>query len=87
MDAPITSPRLPSYATKGTKGPGGTARRIRPGSVWEVVAINIAWPLGLGRFVSGLVTQQPFDALQGLAFFFVVVLYTLVRLYQLSQLD
>jgi hypothetical protein len=25
--------------------------------------------------------------LQGLAFFFVVVLYTLVRLYQLSQVD
>ena len=58
-----------------------------PVSVWEVVAINIAWPLGLGRFVAGLATQQPVDALQGLAFFFVVVLYTLVRIYQLSQID
>jgi hypothetical protein len=64
-----------------------TVRRIRPNSLWEVIAINIAWPLGLGLFVAGLATQQPFDALQGLAFFFAVVLYALVRIYQLSQID
>lgn len=62
-----------------------TASRARPGSVWEVVAISIAWPLGLGRFVEGLVTQHPFDAVQGLAFFLMVALYTLVRLYQVSS--
>jgi hypothetical protein len=55
--------------------------------MWEIVAINIAWPLGLDRFVTGLLTQHPFDALQGLAFFFVVVPYTLIRLYQHSQTD
>ena len=46
----------------------------------EVVAINVAWPLGLRRFVAGLVTRQPVDALQGVAFFLVVVLYALVRI-------
>jgi hypothetical protein len=50
-----------------------TAPHVRPGSMWEVVAISIAWPLGLGRFGAGLVTQQPFDGLQGLAFFSIVV--------------
>ena len=65
----------------------GTAPRVRPGSLWEVAAINVAWPLGLGRFVAGLVTQQPSDALQGLAFFLMVFFYTLVRLYQLRRVD
>lgn len=65
----------------------GTAPRARPCTVWEVIAICIAWPLGLTRFGLGLVTQQPFDALQGLAFFFLVFFYTLFRMYQLSQID
>ncbi len=65
----------------------GTAPRVRPGTVWEVIAICIAWPLGLARFGVGLVTQQPFDALQGLAFFFLVFFYTLFRIYQLGQID
>jgi hypothetical protein len=64
-----------------------TVSRMRASSWLEVAAINIAWPLALARFGVGLVTQQPLEALQGLSFFFVVVLYTLVRLSQVSRVD
>lgn len=63
------------------------APRNRPGPLLEVIAINIAWPLCLLRFGTGLVTGHPFDALQGLAFYLLVVLYVLVRLSQLSRID
>jgi hypothetical protein len=53
----------------------------------EVVAINLAWPLGLIRFVQGVMGAHSVEALQGLAFFFVVFFYVLVRLYQLRRLD
>jgi hypothetical protein len=65
----------------------GAAPRIRPGSVLEIIAINIAWPLALIRFGMGLLTQHPFEALQGLFFYLLVVLYTLVRLQQVSRVD
>jgi len=65
----------------------GTAPRVRSGSVWEAVAITIAWPLALVRFGIGLVTDHPFEAAQGLAVFLIVYFYTLVRLYQLSRID
>jgi hypothetical protein len=64
-----------------------TSARANSSSTWEVAAISIAWPLGLGRFVAGLMTEHYLDALQGLAFFFVVFFYTLVRLYQLRRVD
>jgi hypothetical protein len=64
-----------------------TSARAHSSSTWEVAAISIAWPLGLGRFVAGLMTEHYLDALQGLAFFFVVFFYTLVRLYQLRRVD
>jgi hypothetical protein len=64
-----------------------TSARVSFSSLWEVAAISIAWPLGLGRFVSGLMTEHYLEALQGLAFFFVVFFYTLVRLYQLRRVD
>lgn len=65
----------------------GAAPRIRPGSLMEIIAINIAWPLALIRFGTGLLTQHPSEALQGLVFYFLVVLYTLVRLSQVSRTD
>jgi hypothetical protein len=63
------------------------AQRERSGSVWEVVAISLAWPLALARFVTGLLTDNAFETLQGLGFFLVVFFYTLVRLYQLRRID
>jgi hypothetical protein len=68
-------PRAP--ATAATKS----------GSLLEVFAINLAWPLGLTRFVQGVMGEHSDYALQGLAFFFVVFLYVLVRLYQLRRVD
>jgi len=53
----------------------------------EVLAINLAWPIGLTRFVQGVMGAHSDYALQGLAFFFVVFLYVLVRLYQLRRID
>jgi hypothetical protein len=53
----------------------------------EIVAINIAWPCGLGVFAAGLMTQNNGPALQGLAFFFATFFYTLVRIYQLGRTD
>lgn len=64
-----------------------TAPRARSGSLWEVLAITIAWPVGLIRFGIGLVTDNPVEAAEGLAFFLIVYFYTLVRLYQLSRID
>jgi hypothetical protein len=64
-----------------------TAPRVRFGALWEVLAISIAWPAGLIRFGIGLVTDQPVEAAQGLAFFLIVYFYTLVRLYQSSRVD
>jgi hypothetical protein len=65
----------------------GAAPRIRRGSLLEIIAINVAWPLALIRFGRGLLTQQPFEALQGLVFYFLVVFYVLVRLSQVSRTD
>ena len=53
----------------------------------ELVAINLAWPLGLIRFVQGLMAEQSSQALQGLFLYLVVFFYVLVRLYQLRRLD
>jgi hypothetical protein len=61
--------------------------RNRPSSLLEIIAINIAWPLCLVWFGRGLVTGNPFEALQGLVLYFLVVLYTLVRLSQVSRTD
>jgi hypothetical protein len=60
---------------------------VRSSSLLEVIAINLAWPLGLIRFVQGIMGDHPVYALQGLAFFFVVFFYVLVRLYQLRRID
>ena len=60
---------------------------VRSGSLLEVLAINLAWPVGLTRFVQGVMGAHSDYALQGLAFFFVVFLYVLVRLYQLRRID
>src|SRR5262245_7388244 len=65
----------------------GTPARTRSGSLLEVIAINLAWPLGLARFVQGLMTEQPVHAVEGLAFFLLVFFYVLVRLYQLRRTD
>jgi hypothetical protein len=59
----------------------------RSGSLLEVLAINLAWPLALTRFVQGVMVDHSVYALQGLAFFFVVFFYVLVRLYQLRRID
>ena len=60
---------------------------VRSGSLLEVLAINLAWPLGLTRFAQGVMGEHSVYALQGLAFFFLVFLYVLVRLYQLRRID
>jgi hypothetical protein len=60
---------------------------VRSGTLLEVLAINLAWPLGLTRFVQGVMVDNSDYALQGLAFFFVVFFYVLVRLYQLRRID
>jgi hypothetical protein len=60
---------------------------VRSGSLLEVLAINLAWPIGLTRFVQGVMGAHSDYALQGLAFFFVVFFYVLVRLYQLRRID
>jgi len=39
------------------------------------------------RFLQGIMTEQSVHALQGLAFFFLVYFYVLVRLYQLRRMD
>jgi hypothetical protein len=65
----------------------GAAPRIRPSSLLEIITINFSWPLCLVRFGMGLLTGHPFEALQGLVFYFLVVLYTLVRLSQVSRID
>jgi len=59
----------------------------RSSSLLELVAINLAWPLGLIRFVQGLMAEQSSQALQGLFLYLVVFFYVLVRLYQLRRLD
>ena len=58
----------------------------RSSSLLELVAINLAWPLGLIRFVQGLMAEQSSQALQGLLFYLVVFFYVLVRLYQLRRM-
>jgi hypothetical protein len=65
----------------------GTPSRARSGSLLEVIVINLAWPLGLMRFVQGLMTEQPLHVVEGLAFFLLVFFYVLVRLYQLRRID
>ena len=65
----------------------GASSHLRTGSLLEVAAINLAWPLGLVRFVQGLMTEHPIDTLQGLLFFLAVYFYVLVRLYQLRRMD
>jgi hypothetical protein len=65
----------------------GTPSRARSGSLLEVIAINLAWPLGLIRFGQGLMTGQSLHALEGLAFFLLIFFYVLVRLYQLRRID
>jgi len=60
---------------------------VRSGSLAEVIAISLAWPLGLTWFVQGLMTEQSPHAVEGLAAFFLVFFYVLVRLYQLRRLD
>jgi hypothetical protein len=70
----------PSVVRAGTS-------RARSGSLLEVIAINLAWPLGLTRLVQGLMTAQPVHAVEGLAFFLLVFFYVLVRLYQLRRTD
>jgi len=59
----------------------------RSSSLLEVAAINLAWPLGLIRFLQGLMAEQSSQALQGLLFFLAVFFYVLVRLYQLRRMD
>jgi hypothetical protein len=65
----------------------GTPSRARSGSLLEVIVINLAWPLGLMRFVQGLMTEQSLHVVEGLAFFLLVFFYVLVRLYQLRRID
>ena len=65
----------------------GTPSRARSGSLVEVIAINLAWPLALIRFVQGLMTEQSLHAVEGLAFFLLLFFYVLVRLYQLRRID
>jgi hypothetical protein len=59
----------------------------KPASTMDIVAINIAWPCGLGVFTASLMTQNKGHALQGLALFFATFFYTLVRIYQLGRTD
>jgi hypothetical protein len=59
----------------------------RSGSLFELAAINLAWPLGLIRFLQGLMAEQSSEVLQGLLFFLAVFFYVLVRLYQLRRMD
>jgi hypothetical protein len=63
----------------------GTAPHAGLGPLLEIAAINIAWPLCLIRFGTGLVTGQPMNALQGLLLFLLVVLYVLIRLSQVGR--
>jgi hypothetical protein len=63
----------------------GAAPHAGIGPLLEVAAINIAWPLCLIRFGTGIVTGQPMNALQGLLLFALVVLYTLIRLSQAGR--
>ena len=87
---------------KGNLGPGesanrggeanvdaqvSTVRRDKPSSLAEVIAITIACVVGLGGFGTGLVTQDTASALQGLALFFATYFYTLIRAYQLRDVD
>jgi hypothetical protein len=62
-------------------------RRDKPSSMTEVIAITIACMVGLGGFGAGLVTQDTASALQGLAVFFAAYFYTLIRAYQLRDVD
>ena len=62
-------------------------KSARSGSLLEVVAICLAWPLGLIRFVQGMMAEQSLAAIEGLIVFFVVYFYTLFRLYQLRRID
>lgn len=64
-----------------------TAPRPKPGAIAEVIAISAAWPCALAVCGVGLVTQNTQLALEGLALFFAVYFYTLVRLYQLGSTD
>jgi hypothetical protein len=60
--------------------------QVRPGSLSEVIAISLAWPLALVWFGQGLLTEQSPDATTAaLAFFFLVFFYGLVHLYQLRR--
>ena len=70
-----------------TKVGTGASVRARPSSLLEVAAISLAWPVGLIRFVQGLMVEHPGAALQGLIFFLAVFVYVLVRLYQLRRID
>jgi hypothetical protein len=53
----------------------------------EVIAITLAGVVGLGGFGAGLVTQDTVSALEGLALFFATYFYTLIRAYQLRDVD
>ena len=63
------------------------SKSAKSGSLPEIIAICLAWPLGLVRFVQGMMAEQSVAAIEGLIVFFIVYLYTLVRLYQLRRLD
>jgi hypothetical protein len=64
-----------------------TVRRDKPSSMAEVIAITLVCVVGLGGFGAGLVTQDTASALEGLALFFATYFYTLIRAYQLSDVD
>jgi 4-hydroxybenzoate polyprenyltransferase len=53
----------------------------------EVIVITLAGVVGLGGFGAGLVAQDPVSALEGLALFFATYFYTLIRAYQLKDVD
>jgi len=72
-----------SRAEVGVRASSGA----RPGSLLEVAAITLAWPLGLMRCVQGLMAEHSAAVLQGLLFFLAVYFYVLVRLYQLRRID
>jgi hypothetical protein len=62
-------------------------RRDKPSSMAEVIVITLAGVVGLGGFGAGLVTQDTVSALEGLALFFATYFYTLIRAYQLRDVD
>ena len=64
-----------------------TDPRVKPASVAEIVAINVAWLSGLSGFARGLLTQNTGLALLGLALFFATFFYVLVRAYHFRRTD